>query len=185
MIVAGKIIVTMLLVLFVSNCGQKPAFQSNEPFLAPNFEGHDFNSGKTLKLANFKGKPVVINFWFAGCPPCRWEAPAFKKFAQDNPDIVVLSVTNPKNNEEGAIQQFITEFGWQNISVILDKSGKITTAFDQDMVFPTTFLINKDGLVVGKIVNYLDWETAEMQDVIQHLRNGKLIWYFRYLQRKK
>lgn len=180
-----KIVLIALLVLFVSACGQKPALQPNEPFLAPNFEAKDFASRKILRLGDFKDKPVVINFWFAGCPPCRLEAPAFKKFAQDNPDIVVLSITNPKNNEEGAVQQFIKEFGWQNIPVLLDEGGKITAAFDKDMVFPTTFLINQDGLVVSKIVNYLDWETAEMQDVIEHLRNGKLIWYYRYLRRKK
>lgn len=169
----------------------------NDTFPAPDFEAQDFISGKKIRLSTFKGKPVVINFWFAGCPASRWEAPSFRKFADNNPDIVVLSVTDPENNPGDSLQSFVKEFGW-TFPVLLDEKritkqtdsgsyqiGQITNSFDEEMVFPTTFLINSDGEVVGKIVNYLDWETSEMKDVLENLRNGKLRWYYRYLRRLK
>lgn len=166
-----------------------------QPFAAPDFQVRDFTSGKLIRLSNLRGKPVVINFWFAGCPPCRWEAPAFKTFSEKNPDITVLDITDPKTNEPGAVAEFIKTFGW-HFPVALDEEriavsgdpdgmGKITAAFDPAMLYPTTFPINREDHVVGKIVNYVDWETAEMRDVVGHLRNGKLIWYYRYLSRRK
>jgi|SRR3989338_1327734 len=158
--------------------------QKNDTSPAPDFEAQDFISGNKIRLSQFRGKPVVVNFWFAGCPPCRWEAPSFKKLADNNPDIVVLSVTDPENNPGDSLQSFIKEFEW-NFPVLLDRNGKITNSFDEEMAFPTTFLINSEGEVVGKIVNYLDWETAEMKDVLENLRNGKLRWYYRYLRRLK
>ena len=162
---------------------EKAESPKNDTFTAPDFKARDFTSGDVVRLSSFKGKPVVINFWFAGCPPCRWEAPAFKKFAEDNPDISVLSVTDPESNESGAIREFLSAYGWR-FPVLLDVNNKIATSFGVE-AYPTTFLINRDSQVVGKIVNYLEWETPEMNDALEHLRNGKLVWYYRYLRRKK
>ena len=176
----------MLLLGFCLSCTKVSTQEqsSTEPFPAPSFELKDFKTDKVIKLADFRGKPIIINFWFAGCPPCRWEAPGLKRFSEENPDIIVLSITEPELNPGKAIEQFLDEFGWQ-FPVLIDSTGNVTKSFDKNMAYPTTFLVNKELKIVGKVVSYIEWDTPEMKDVVEHLRNGKLLWYYRYLGRLK
>lgn len=188
----------LALALFCALSAATASGAENEPFPAPNFALKDFRTGKVVNLGDFRGKPVVINFCYAGCPPCRWEAPSLRKLAKKHPEIVVLAISSSHLDDNGAFAAFVSKYRW-DFPVLLDDDliektseewgkysvGKTTNAFDEGMAYPTTFLINRDGMVVGKIVNYIDWETLEMKDVVKHLLNGKLIWYYRYLRRKK
>src|SRR5690625_1953509 len=57
--------------------------------LAPDFELETLD-GETAKLSDFRGKPVLLNFWATWCPPCRAEMPDMQKFYEDK-DVVILA----------------------------------------------------------------------------------------------
>jgi len=107
------------------------------------FSTHDMN-GKKVKLKDLRGKVVMLNFWFIGCPPCRAEIPELNKLVElykDNPNVVFLAValdqrwdirtfmkTNPFNFEiidDGRSIADIYKIHLYPTSVILDKEGKV------------------------------------------------------------
>jgi thiol-disulfide isomerase/thioredoxin len=121
----------------------------------PSFAARDINGNK-LKLSDLKGKVVVMNFWFIGCPPCRQEIPELNKIALDyanDPDVIFIAVGL---DDRWAIRDFIKDhpFGYHIIengrtyasmyginpyptSVILDKQGKVV--FGETSFMPSTF----------------------------------------------
>ncbi|MDS8854824.1 TlpA disulfide reductase family protein, partial [Streptococcus pneumoniae] len=78
---------------------------------APDFTLTDQN-GDTVKLSDYRGKKVILNFWATWCPPCRAEMPHMQEFHENNTDgdVVILAVNlTAQDNGEEAIRSFIDE----------------------------------------------------------------------------
>jgi thiol-disulfide isomerase/thioredoxin len=122
------------------------------PEEAPGFVLEDLE-GEPVALDSFRGSPVVLNFWATWCGPCRTEIPSFAKFADDNPDIVVLGVAvdgSPSELKIAAQQLGITyqvliatpeikaEYGVSTLptTVIIDPEGVVSTAHSGMMFGP-------------------------------------------------
>src|SRR6185369_4461609 len=103
--------------------------------------------GSQVRLADLKGKVVVINFWASWCGPCRDEAPALQNIAEKYQDkgVVVLGVAYT-DTEKGA-KAFMSEFG-QTYPNGLDIGTKISEMYAITGV-PETFIINRKGEVAG------------------------------------
>lgn len=164
-------------------CAENNTADLQEPYRVPNFEAKNLQTGKTVKLSDFAGKILVISFWTTGCPATPLQAPSLAQLSRENNDIVVLGVTTADISELADIGPFVKKYDW-DFPILLGNYDTIKI-FDKEMVYPTTFLVNKDGYVVGKIVNYTDFQSTEIKDVIDNMRNGKLRWYYRYLRRLK
>ena len=111
---------------------------------APNFKLQDLN-GKTVQLSDFKGKPVLLDFWATWCPPCRDSIPGMVKLHKDYADkgLVILAVSVDGGATED-IRSFQKEYGMTYtvlmgtedvasqysvrtipMMIVIDKSGKI------------------------------------------------------------
>ncbi|MDS8877070.1 TlpA disulfide reductase family protein, partial [Streptococcus pneumoniae] len=91
---------------------------------APDFTLTDQN-GDTVKLSDYRGKKVILNFWATWCPPCRAEMPHMQEFHENNTDgdVVILAVNlTAQDNGEEAIRSFIDEFGL-TFSIPMDETG--------------------------------------------------------------
>src|SRR5690625_3163943 len=78
--------------------------------LAPDFELNTLD-GDTVKLSDFRGEKVMVNFWATWCPPCRAEMPDMQKFHEDK-DVVILAVDLTETEDDfDDIPEFIDEFG--------------------------------------------------------------------------
>ena len=123
--------------------------------IAPDFELSTLG-GKTVKLSDFRGKHVMVNFWATWCPPCRAEMPDMQKF-YDNKDVVILAV-NLTGAESGTkvVQEFVDEFGL-TFPILLDKEMVVAGQY-QIQPIPTTFMIDSKGRIQNKSFGAQNYE---------------------------
>jgi thiol-disulfide isomerase/thioredoxin len=115
----------------------------NQP--APDFVLDNLD-GEPVRLSDFRGQPLFLNFWATWCGPCRREMPAFQAFleAQGADGALILTVDDAETPE--VIRAFFAEIGVENIPVVIDPDSEIRSRYG---VFnlPTTFLIDAAGIV--------------------------------------
>lgn len=114
-------------------------------------------SGSTLSSDSLLGKVAVINFWYAGCAPCRAEAPDLVALAAEHTDVQFVGV-NVRDSAETAIA-FDKNFGITWPSIIDAKSGSVSLAFTgivTPQAVPTTLVIAKDGKVSARVLGRID-----------------------------
>jgi peroxiredoxin len=121
----------------------------NEP--APDFELELF-TGEKMRLSDLKGKVVVLNFWASWCPPCRREMPGFEKTWQEYEERGVVFVGVAVQDHEPDSRAFAKEVG-VTYPIGIDWDGRIFDKY-RPTAMPTTFMINREGLVSRRIANY-------------------------------
>lgn len=120
----------------------------------PAFEGTDLQ-GRTWRLADLRGKAVLINFWASWCEPCRAELPSLQKLAQSHgPDKVLVLTVNFK--ESALTVQRFAQRNALTLPVLLDPQGMLARQWGVS-VFPSTILIDAKGRVQGVLRGELDW----------------------------
>ena len=116
---------------------------ANEALWAAEFETP---TDATLKLADFKGKPLVLNFWATWCPPCVEEIPLIDDFFQQNSSkgisVIGLAVDQP-----GRVKRFVNEF---SLSYPIGLAGLQGTEFskmlgNESAALPFTIVFDRDG----------------------------------------
>lgn len=125
-------------------------------------------TGKKVQLASLKGKVILVNFWATWCPPCRAEMPGMEKLYQslkDNPDFVMLAVDS---QEDPATVKTFIEKNKYHFPVLLDQAGAVTAQYSV-RAYPTTYVIDRQGRVIGGVVGAHAWETAETLKGLQKL----------------
>lgn len=116
--------------------------------------------GRKVKLSDFRGKAVLLNFWATWCPPCRVEMPWFedlqRQYAKDG--LVVLGVAMD-DSEPASIAKFASELG-VNYPVLLG-TDQVSDDYGDVQYLPTTFYISRDGVIVDKMTGLLDRKDIE------------------------
>ena len=127
---------------------------------APDFQLETLD-GTSIKLADLRGHPVLINFWATWCGPCQQEMPLIEQYYQKyKPDLVVLAVNSDEPKAD--VQTFVTNFNL-SFPVLLDPDYKVEDLY-RVRAFPTTFFVDKSGTIryqqigvlsEGQLVQYL------------------------------
>ena len=130
--------------------------------------------GKTHTLDDYKGKIVFLNFWATWCPPCRAEMPDIQKLYERSPRdgenaVIVLGVAAPElggEKDKAGIKTFMDKNGY-TYPVLMDKGGKLFGAYGIRAI-PTTYLIDRNGNVIGRVQGALSAENIEriVQEVL-------------------
>jgi len=131
---------------------------------APDFAVTD--SGRTVRLSDFHGRVVVLNFWATWCPPCRQELPSLVALAQAHPEITVLAVSADENPT--AYANFLAAHPMPSVVAVRDPSEHPNDLFGTSE-FPETFLIDRAGIVRRKFIGAQDWSSPELADYLARL----------------
>jgi len=100
--------------------------------------------GASIRLSQFRSKPVVINFWATWCPPCRDEMPLLQETAERySNDLVVLGINF--DEPDALVRSFVDEFGI-TFPILLDPGGQIGDLY-RVSAFPTTIIVDEAGVI--------------------------------------
>ncbi|MCU1513317.1 MAG: alkyl hydroperoxide reductase [Microbacteriaceae bacterium] len=123
----------------------------------------DFSStaddGTPLKLADYRGKVVVVNFWYASCAPCRAEAPILESLHQKYLDKGVSFIGVNTSDQADTAISFEKNYKITYPSVIDVDSGTARIAFSGAVAasaVPTTFVLDKKGRIAARIIGQLE-----------------------------
>jgi thiol-disulfide isomerase/thioredoxin len=126
-------------------------------------------NGRLVNLSDFRGKIVFLNFWTTWCYACRIEMPDMEKLHQKfkNKDFAIVSV----NLQESAsqVKQFFEEFKL-TFTALLDSDGEVGAHF-MITAIPTTFILDKKGIIIGKVMGPRDWDSKKAFALFEHLTN--------------
>ena len=143
--------ITLTLGLLITGCSSEPAVaRVGEP--APDFQLQDLD-GQTISLSDFRGRPVLLNFWATGCIPCRSEMSYIQEIYQQHSDtssssLVVLTI-NP-GESHSTVEEFM-DFYHLSLPVLFDTKGVVWQGYNIQYI-PTTFLIYPDGTIREKVI---------------------------------
>ena len=130
--------------------GDNGGTKEENKIMAPDFSLKDLD-GNTVKLSDYRGKIVFLNFWASWCGPCTSEMPEFEKvhrqFSKEG-DAVILAVnlTDGFRETEEKARKFIADNGY-TMKVLLDTTGSAAKDYGIYSI-PTTYVINRDGSIV-------------------------------------
>jgi thiol-disulfide isomerase/thioredoxin len=140
------------------NLGQFTALHAPLPAPAVAFTTRD---GAPKQLADFKGKLVLVNLWATWCGPCVEEMPSLDRLqAQLGDKLTVLAISEDRQGET-VVAPFLQKNGIQHLAIFLDPKSAATSELGAEGL-PTSYLIVRDGTIVGKEEGGATWDSSEM-----------------------
>lgn len=149
------------------NEGSDVEFLPTDEGLAKGEKAPDFDlttlDGEAVKLSDYKGKKVILNFWATWCPPCRAEMPDMQKYYEEqaagsNVEILAVNLTTADKGMD-EINDFVEEFSL-TFPIPMDTEGKVGEIY-QAASIPTSYMIDTEGRVQNKIVGPMNEQMME------------------------
>ena len=162
--------------LFILACDTAPTLTTSQSLTpiagkpnAPAFKLIDMDN-EVHKLADYKGKPVIINFWATWCPPCREELPsidrAWKKVKDDDIEMLAINVGEDKDTIFAFSDEYSIDF-----TILLNESGKEIHNWPIKGL-PTTFIIDPNGKIIYQAVGRRAWDNDRLLDIVRALKRS-------------
>jgi len=128
--------------------------------------------GRTFSLASYKGNVVLLNFWATWCPSCKDEIPSMNKLVRQFKDrkfsIIALSTDRSYSSVRDFLKKHTADF-----TVLMDDGLKVSRSLYKVFVLPTSFLIDKKGVIVERYFGEEDWtDPAIVRKIDELMKQG-------------
>ena len=147
---------------------------------APAFRATDLRAGRPATLTDYRGKVVLLNVWATWCGPCRIEMPSMerlhRKLAGTDFRIVAVSVDGDPFHPEDVegpkeIMAFVRDMGL-TFDILNDPTGAIRRDY-QTVGVPESFVIDRDGVIVKKVIGAAEWDGPVNEGLIRRLLDAR------------
>ena len=134
---------------------------------APEFSLSDL-SGRTIRLANLKGRVVFLNVWTTWCEPCREEMPSMQALYErlHGPDFEMLAVSADQEGR-AVVERFVRDFAL-TFPVLPDPDLQIAGRYGVTG-YPETFIIDRNGRVLAHQIGPRQWDAPQSHTVLRRL----------------
>jgi cytochrome c biogenesis protein CcmG/thiol:disulfide interchange protein DsbE len=136
---------------------------------APQFHAVDLQTGRPVTLDDYRGKVLLLNVWATWCQPCRVEIPAIERLSQRmvaDTGFRILAVSIDQA-DSSTVTAFARNMG-VTFDVLHDQSGKIQQEYQTTGV-PESFVINRQGVIVKKVIGASEWDSPVNELLIRRL----------------
>ncbi len=130
---------------------------------APDFTVSD--SSKTIRLADYRGKVVLVNFWATWCAPCIEELPSLEALQKQMPQVVVIAISI--DDDLDAYHRFLTDHE-VTLLTVNDPQQHVNTLYGTHL-FPETYVVDGGGYIRRKFISAQDWTSPEVVNYLKHL----------------
>ena len=154
--------------------------QAADSVTAPQAEGH-FNAlssplpapalsfttraGEAKRLSDFQGSVVLVNLWATWCVPCVAEMPALDRLQQKlGAHLTILALSEDRNSQ--VVEPFLGKLGIKALAVYLDPKAQASVELGAQGL-PTTYLIGRDGAIIGKLEGAASWDQPDMVALLE------------------
>jgi peroxiredoxin len=137
------------------------------PAMAPDFALPNL-AGQAVRLSAYRGQVVLVNLWATWCPPCRDEMPSMEKLHQRLKDrgFVLLAVSEDEGGV-ATVKPFIEQLK-VTFPVLIDTEGEVGKKYGV-WGFPESFLVDRDGRIVDRVIGPRDWVAPAQVAAIEAL----------------
>lgn len=134
----------------------------------------DFSSktldGKPVRLSDFKGQVVLVNFWATWCVPCLLEMPALDRLNRKMAGQPFKLLAINQAEERGRVQKFAQAHDY-SFDVVLDPIGEIGSNYGANRL-PMTYIIDRKGMVIRRAIGPRQWDSPEAIQLFERLMGG-------------
>jgi cytochrome c biogenesis protein CcmG/thiol:disulfide interchange protein DsbE len=136
---------------------------------APDFLAIDLATGDSVSLRDhYRGAVTLVNIWATWCVPCRVEMPAMEKLYQSlAPRGFRIAAISIDEGSPEDVQAFGRELGL-SFDILQDRSTKVQQIYQTTGV-PESFLLNREGVIVKRVIGAQDWSSAVNRGLIERL----------------
>jgi peroxiredoxin len=141
-----------------------------EGVAAPDFELMD-TEGNRHRLSDYRGRPVIINFWTTWCPPCREEIPSMNRawHILKQEGIAMLAIN--MGEDEDTIFVFTADYP-ADFPMLMDRSGDVIAEWPVKGL-PTTYVVAPDGTIAFRAIGSREWDDAGLLERVRSLQKEK------------
>jgi len=128
-------------------------------------------NGSPVRISDFRGNIVLLNFWATWCPECRIEMPSMQKLHSRFKDNHFVLVSVSIKETASVVKNFFEKYKLTFIG-LLDSDGKASSQMAIRAI-PTTFILGRSGKILGTIMGARQWGSKESFALFEHLINLK------------
>jgi thiol-disulfide isomerase/thioredoxin len=123
--------------------------------------------GQDVSLADFQGKPLLLNIWATWCAPCKAEMPALDALAKLEKGRMNVIAVSQDLEGRAPVVAFFKETAVKNLVPYTDADNALLTAFNNAIALPTTILYDSDGKEVWRVAGGVEWDDVEMAKLLR------------------